>query len=78
MSMNWEKYVSYWEKWLWTHYEFRACGWTFGLMKGPEWKHRLFDALPKQTTRQMKTLQVQVYIQKNDFIKNKELNLCKF
>ena len=34
-----------------------------GLRKGPEYLYQLFDVLPKQTTCEMKTLQVQVYIQ---------------
>ena len=32
------------------------------------------DVLPKQATCRMKTL----YIQNNDFMRNKKLNLCKF
>ena len=47
----------------WTHYELPAYGRTFCHSKGPEWKYRLFIVLSKQTTSQMKTLQVQVYIQ---------------
>ena len=44
----------------------------------PEQKYRVFDILPKQATCQIKTLQLQVYIQNNDFIRIKKLNLCKF
>ena len=37
----------------------------------------LRELLPKQRTCEMKSLQVQVYIQSNDFIMNRVLNLCK-
>ena len=58
------KYVFHWEKW---YFEptvnsvhttvFLASG------KGFEYSYWLFDLLPKQTTCEMKVLQVQVFIQ---------------
>ena len=37
---------------------------SLSFIKGLEYLYRIFDALAKQTTCEMKTLQVQVYIQK--------------
>ena len=50
---------------------------NFGPSKRPELKYQPFAALPKQITCQMKRPQVQAYIQNNDFLKNKELDLCE-
>ena len=61
-----------------TNHKFGAYGRRFGLRKGPEQEYQLFDVLPKQAACQIKTLQLQVYIQSSDFMKSKELNLRKF
>ena len=45
------------------HCEFCACHRIFALRKGSEYLYLLFNVFPKQTTCEMKTLQVQVYIQ---------------
>ena len=79
LSRNWEKHVFCWQKMkFWGHYKLYAYGRTFGLKKDPESKYWRFDVLSKQVTYQMKTLQVQVYIQNYHFLRNKKLNLCKF
>ena len=59
----------------WALCEFCAYCRIVGLRKGPEYLYCLFHILPKQSC-EMKMLQVQVYIN-NDFMVNKELNLCK-
>ena len=62
---------------LWTNYEFRAYSRTFVLINGPEQKYKLSDVLHNQAACEMKTLQVQVYVQQW-FMKGNELNLFKF
>ena len=47
----------------WAHRKFWAHRIIFGFRKGPEYLYRLFDVLRKQTTCEMKTIEVQVYIQ---------------
>ena len=47
----------------WTLWEFCVYHIIFGIWKGCEYLYQLFDVLPKQTTCEMKALQVQVYIQ---------------
>ena len=49
--MNLENYVFHSEKYF-------PYGSMFGLRKGPEYLYRLFNVLRKQTTYEMKTLQV--------------------
>ena len=51
------------KKEFWTHCEFFTYYRVFGLKRGPEYLYWLFDVSPKQATCEMKTLQVQVYIQ---------------
>ena len=48
---------------IWTHCDFCIYHRIFGLKKEPEYFCWLFDVLPKQKIYQMKTLQVQLYIQ---------------
>ena len=75
--MNWKKYVFYWEK---INFETIAnsVDTTELLPLGQAFNKNINYLISKKATRQMKTLQVQSYIQNNDFMKNKELNLCKF
>ena len=42
--------------------------------KGPEYLYRLIDDLPKQTTSEMKVLEVYKFTFNNDFMINRELN----
>ena len=46
-----------------SHSKFCAYCRIVDLRKGPEYLYWLFDVLPKQTTCEMKTLQVLAYIQ---------------
>ena len=47
----------------WNHCEIYAYHKIFGFKKNTEYLYLLFDVLLKQTTCEMKTLQVEVYIQ---------------
>ena len=75
--MNWKKYVFYWEK---INFETitNSVDTTELLPLGQAFNKNINYLISKKTTCQMKTLQVQSYIQNNDFMKNKKLNLCKF
>ena len=54
-------------------------GKTFDLRNSLEEKYRLFGVLPKQTAVEMKTSTFKCqFTLNNDFMKNKELNLCTF
>ena len=46
-----------------THWEFCAYRRIFSIRKGPEYLYRLFDVSPEQKACEVKTVQVQVYIQ---------------
>ena len=59
----WEEYVCHWEKWNFQLIGNSAYHRIFGHRKGYENLCRVFDVLPKQTTCELKALQVQVYIQ---------------
>ena len=74
LSKNWKKFFLPEKIKLWSHWEFCAYHIIFGLSKTSEYLYRQIDVLSKQTTCEMKALQVQVYIQQwfHD-----ELNLCK-
>ena len=66
LPMNWEKYIFHWEKW---NFELIAnsahMAEPFVLGNSLKNLYQLLDVLPKQTTCDMKTLQVQVYIQQS-------------
>ena len=61
-TMNSEKYVFHWEKWNLKHIGNSAQTTEFLVLENPQYLYQLSDVLSKQT-REMKTLQVQVYIQ---------------
>ena len=64
LSKNWEKYVCPSEKSeFYTHWQFCAYFRIFGIRRGPEYLYQLFDVLPKQTTCEISTLGIQVYIE---------------
>ena len=46
-----------------THWKLCTYHRIFGFKKGPQYLYQLFHVLPKQTTCEIKALQLQVYIQ---------------
>ena len=60
-----------------THWEFCAQRRIFDIRKGAEYLYQLFDVLPKQTICEIKALQVYKFTFNNDFMMNREINLCK-
>ena len=57
-----------------THWESCAYHRLFDIRKGHKDLYQLFDVLPKQTTCEMKALQVHKFTFNNDFTMNRELN----
>ena len=74
--MNWEKYVLCWEK-----LNFKSImnsAHTAELLALRKVLNKNIDYLMYYLSRQHVKWKLKVYIQNNDFMKNKELNLCKF
>ena len=52
----------------WTHWEFCAYHRIFEIRKGREYLYQLFDVLPKQTTCEVKAIQVYMFTFSSDFM----------
>ena len=53
---------------LWTHSKFCPYDRIFGIRKGREYLYQLFDVLPKQTTCEVKAIQVYMFTFSSDFM----------